>query len=221
MHSFIPLSCLPRVRFLFRSLLPLLFVSLAITPSRTTVRAERETGRSAVWNRLYEALPSVWKTRQTVIVREVSDREMDDLTRDDSRSGFSNSPDRSESEDEGEIEGFYEYSPRRGAPVITLRSSLSSGEAEFVFTHEYGHFVWENILSDDQCDAYFRLWSRQRHNRSLVSDYARDSVEEGFAEAFAHLLRRPERLHKRDARSETFLQDVAEEIGAARRRQRD
>jgi hypothetical protein len=221
LHSYIPLSYRPRTHFLFCCFLLVLFVSLAAAPSRATIRAERETSRSTVWKRLYEALPSAWKTRETVIVREVSDHEMDDLTRDDSRDGFSSQSDRSASEEDEEVEGFYEYSPRRGAPMITLRSSLSSTEAEYVFTHEYAHFVWEALLSDRQRDDYFRIWNRRRHNHSLVSAYAGDSVEEGFAEAFAHRLRRPERLHKRDPLSETFLQDVAEEIGASRHREKD
>jgi hypothetical protein len=53
-----------------------------------------------------------------------------------------------------------------------------------------------------------RIWEQQRRNRSLVSEYAEDSVEEGFAEAFAHLLRKPERLHRRDPLSEAFLNDL-------------
>jgi hypothetical protein len=175
---------------------------LAGSPSPALVRPVRETGRAALWRKLYDQLPDAWKSREVVVVREVSNREMDRLVRE-----HGDAPSR-DSEDEEEVQGFFEYAgPRENIPTITLRESLNDRDAAFVFTHEYGHFVWEEKLTRREQDDYFRLWSRQRRADRLVSPYADDSVAEGFAEAFAHYLRKPGQLHRRDALSEEFLED--------------
>jgi hypothetical protein len=151
---------------------------------------------------LYEELPSPWKSRAVVVVREVTDREMVRLVEEH---GDTSSRD---SEDDDSVQGFFEYAgPREDTPTIVLRESLSDAEASFVFTHEYGHFVWEEKLTRRDQDDYFRIWNRQRRARRLVSGYSEDSVVEGFAEALAHYLRRPSQLHRRDMDSEEFLRD--------------
>ncbi len=92
--------------------------------------------------------------------------------------------------------------------TISLRETLHGDQAAFVFAHEYGHYVWEDLLTESQRANYGRLWRIQKRARHLVTAYARDSVEEGFAEAFAHYLRKPSLLRKRDARSSAFLADL-------------
>lgn len=182
----------------------------AHVPAIALIRSAHETERAPLWRKLYDQLPQPWKSRAVVVVREVSDREMDRLVREHGDGPSRDS--QGDSQDEDEVQGFFEYAgPRENVPTIVLRDSLSVDEASFVFTHEYGHFVWEEKLSEREHDDYFRIWNRRRRDRHLVSDYARDSVIEGFAEAFAHHLRRPARLHQRDADSEQFLEDWLDE----------
>jgi hypothetical protein len=172
------------------------------SPAQALVRPARETTHAALWRKLYDQLPDAWKSKEVVVVREVSDREMDRLVRE-----HGDGPSR-DSEDADEVQGFFEFTgPRENVPTIVLRESLADTEAAFVFTHEYGHFVWEEKLSNREQDDYFRIWNRQRRARRLVSPYAEDSVAEGFAEAFAHYVRRPAQLHRKDAVSEEFLQE--------------
>jgi hypothetical protein len=179
-----------------------LYAVVAGPPVPSLVRPSRETSHAALWRKLYDQFPEAWKSREVVVVREVSDREMDRLVRE-----HGDGPSR-DSEDEDEVQGFFEYTgPREDLPTITLRESLSDAEAGFVFTHEYGHFVWEEKLTQREQDDYFRIWNRQRRAKRLVSPYADDSVAEGFAEAFAYYLRKPGQLHRRDGLSEEFLED--------------
>jgi hypothetical protein len=173
--------------------------------SDALVRPSRETERAATWRKLYDQFPEAWKSRAVVVVREVSDREMNRLVREREEG-------ESRDSDDNEVQGFFEYSgPREDVPTIVLRESLQLEDASFVFTHEYGHFIWEEKLSEQERDDYFQIWNRQRRNRRLVSQYANDSVAEGFAEVFAHYLRKPARLHKRDSLSEQFLEDWMED----------
>jgi len=172
------------------------------TPARGLVRPARETGRAALWRKLYDAFPQPWKSRDVVVVREVSDREMDRLVREH---GDDNSRD---SADDDEVQGYFEFTgPREETPLIVLRDSLTEPEATFVFSHEYGHYVWEELLTKRDQDEYFRIWNSRRRDKRLVSTYAGDSVVEGFAEAFAHYLRRSAQLHRKDPDSEQFLRD--------------
>jgi len=174
--------------------------------ARALVQPARETGRASLWRRLYDEMPAAWKSRSVVVVREVPDREMDRLVRE------GDDPPSRDPNREDEVQGFFEYAgPRQETPTIVLRESLGDSEAAFVFTHEYGHFIWEEKLTRREQDEYYRVWNRQRRGRRLISAYAADSVVEGFAEAFAHFLRRPSLLHRRDIDSEEFLQDWLDE----------
>src|SRR5207247_4573739 len=119
-----------------------LTIVLAIPTGRTSasIRPARETARAAIWRKLYEQMPTPWKTSETVVIREVSDREMDRLVTD---RGDSPSHDGDD-----EVDGFFEFDDDRGIPpTIYLRLSLPVEDARFVFTHEYGHYVWEQKLA--------------------------------------------------------------------------
>lgn len=171
-------------------------------PASAELRFRADSLHAPVWKRLYDRMAAVWKADRPVEVREVSDREMDRIVeRTEGRRG---------QRDDSIVDGCYngdgeeETSPGH----ITLRASLRGADAEMVFTHEYGHYVWDEILSDTDRSGYRRLWREQRHADHLVTSYAAEDVEEGFAEAFAYYLRKPETLRRRDSRSWAFLNDV-------------
>ena len=102
------------------------------------------------------------------------------------------------------VDGFYQNS----SPTITLRVPTSTSDVSAVFTHEYGHFIWLNVLSPTQRDQYRTLYKVQFSSNHLVSKYAAVSVEEGFAEAFSHYMRDRAFLAKRDSPSNNFLSSV-------------
>lgn len=195
----------------------LLAVALALTVpglighsvARASIRPTRETPRSALWRKLYDRLPAAWKSRNEVLVREVSDREMDRLVEEHGDAPAS-SP-----EGDDEVQGFFEWSEPRDTPTITLRASMSTEEASFVFTHEYAHYVWEELLDRRTRRAYEDVWRDRRNRHKLVSEYAEESVDEGFAEAVAHFVRRREKLHRKDPESEDFLLDLLDRWEAA------
>lgn len=157
---------------------------------------------AALWKQLYSQLPDVWKTDTHVVVKEVSSAEMAHLVA--QVEGGDNRED-----DNSVVDGCYEPGARDGEPdTITLLSSLKGLDAELVFTHEYGHFVWDNLLTRSQRNQYRQIWKRQKASGHLVTRYAGDDVEEGFAEAFAYYLRRPATLKRRDTGSCKFLNGV-------------
>ena len=104
-------------------------------------------------------------------------------------------------DDAGGIDGVFENDP----PSITLRLPSSGVPDDLVFAHEYGHYVWFDILSDEDRRRYRTLYDRQKAAHSLVTEYAADSVEEGFAEAFSYYVGQPAILARRDALSFAFL----------------
>src|SRR5205807_9417310 len=103
-------------------------------------------------------------------------------------------------------------SARNDIPTITLRRTMPEDEAAFVFTHEFGHFVWYKILTRQQRTDYMSLWRSLKRSGELVTRYAGDSDEEGFAEAFAHFLRKPSRLRSLDPRSYRFLSNIEQPL---------
>lgn len=178
-------------------------------PTSAAIRPARETARAPLWRKLYDQMPVPWKTDEQVVVREVTDKDMDRLV---TERGDSPSHDGDD-----QVDGFFEFDDDHGVPpTIYLRQSLPLEDARFVFTHEYGHYVWEEKLTKDDRTDYVRIWNEQKKNKSLVSGYARASVEEGFAEAYAHLLRNPEKLHNRDPKSEAFLNDLLDRAKQAK-----
>lgn len=116
--------------------------------------------------------------------------------------------------DDSVVDGYYHEGSRNSSesPTITLRRSMPEEEAAFVFTHEYGHFIWYKKLNSEQRAEYSRIWRQLKRNGGLITRYAGDCVEEGFAEAFAYFVRKPARLKTNDARSYRFLSDIKEAL---------
>jgi hypothetical protein len=182
--------------------LSLLFGSGRMPPAIASLRVIGDSPHASLWRRLYDRMPQTWRTRRVVVVREVSDREMDEQVAEDMNAQANDG-----SDDDSVVDGYYQngHGDQSEAPTITLRRTMDDEEAAFVFTHEYGHFVWYKILTSRQRADYARLWKQQKRNGRLVTEYAADSEEEGFAEAFAHFLQKPVRLRNRDLDSWRFL----------------
>jgi hypothetical protein len=64
-------------------------------------------------------------------------------------------------------------------------------------------------MTKNQRAIYRGLYSNQKAAHHLVTDYARESVEEGFAEAFSYYSMEPATLAKRDSASLHFLDGLA------------
>ncbi len=141
-------------------------------------------------------IPARFAARGRFEVRPLNDDEMAAYLRDGD-----DSPDQSSHADDGEIDGVFEPDPDR----ITLRIPASGQPDLYTFAHEYGHYVWFNLLSRDDRRRYEGLYRKQKAARRLVTPYAQTDVEEGFAEAFSFYTNDPTLLLRRDALSSQFL----------------
>ncbi|MDQ2687636.1 MAG: hypothetical protein M3Y28_07205, partial [Armatimonadota bacterium] len=102
---------------------------------------------------------------------------------------------------EGEIMGLFADRQKR----ISVRVAANGAMDLQTLTHEYGHYVWFHVLSKDDRKQYKDLYKRQSASRALVSNYAETNLEEGFVEAFAYYIQRPDTLKARDAASFQYL----------------
>lgn len=207
----------PRFRSLHRSARPRLLVAVSLTflmacgllirataPGSAELRVMDDAPRASLWQRLYRQIPACWRTRRDVEVREVTKAEIERIVaRNEGTQGH-------EDDDASEVDGIYQaIGEHEGDPItITLRDSLRGDEAELVFLHEYGHFVWEEKLTRKDRIRYEHLWEKQRRAGKLVTEYARDSSPEGFAEAFSFYLHKTEVLRRKDGASFGFLHDL-------------
>ncbi len=196
---------------LTHSLIALTALAGALYPAHAVLKVSTEAPRAALWQQLYDHMPTWWKSKHTVVLREVTDEEMDRLVAEDQHRSPSSLQD-----DDSVVDGYYQCAGDDGSiPVITLRRTLRADAAELVFTHEYGHFVWDEKLTADERGEYRRLWVHQRRAHHLVTEYAADSPEEGFAEAYAYFIRRPAILERRDEDSYKYFQTVTDRLRTA------
>jgi hypothetical protein len=138
-------------------------------------------------------IPPRFRARQSVSVSLLANSEMNVYL--ESNAGTS-------AEDgDGDIDGVFENDP----PNITLRLSTDGILDEQIFAHEYGHYVWFDLLRDSDRRHYQKIYDRQKAAHALITDYAQTSVQEGFAEAFSYYVNHPARLARRDALSYRFL----------------
>lgn len=115
--------------------------------------------------------------------------------------GRDGNSDQSSHSDDGSIDGIFEDNP----PRITLLVPEKGAPDLFTFAHEYGHYVWYDILSKDDRSRYEGIYKKQKSARHLVTRYAEADTEEGFAEAFSFYAAEPSLLHRRDGASYQFL----------------
>lgn len=99
-----------------------------------------------------------------------------------------------------DIDGVYDRNPPR------IAVEVENGRVDnFTFAHEYGHYVWFELMTKADRRAYEAIYKQSRSDRHLVTDYAAVSVDEGFAEAFSFYVNLPQDLQHRDAVSYNFL----------------
>ena len=151
-------------------------------------------------------IPARFAARGRFEVRPLSDGEMDAYLRagdagQDSPDQDLSDQDQSSHDDDGAIDGIFEDNPAR----ITLRVPASGQPDLDTFAHEYGHYVWFNLLSQGDRKRYECLYKKQKAAHHLVTRYAETDVEEGFAEAFSSYANEPPLLRRRDALSFQFL----------------
>ncbi len=146
------------------------------------------------WSRLH--IPIRFQTHDKVKVQTLSDAAMDDYLRSDSDSDDSNSEDSA-----SEIDGVFSDDP----PQIFLRVPDPAQIDYATFAHEYGHYVWFDLLTDADRKRYKAIYDRQKAAHRLITDYAAESLEEGFAEAFSADIVTPAALLHQDPLSYQFL----------------
>ena len=145
-------------------------------------------------------VPPRYRVRSRLTVRSFNDRQMAAYLKDDSGGDSDRLPSGGDGGD-GDIDGVFEEDP----PQITLRTPASGTPDVFTFAHEYGHYVWFEILRPDDRRRYEALYRKQRAARHLVTAYAATDVEEGFAEAFSFYANEAPILAHRDPLSYQFL----------------
>lgn len=152
------------------------------------------------WSRLH--IPVRFQTHDKVEVQPLSDAAMDDYLRSDSESDSNDADHDSSPEDSAsEIDGVFTDNP----PQIFLRVSDPAQIDYATFAHEYGHYVWFDLLTNDDRKRYKAIYERQKAAHRLITDYAAESLEEGFAEAFSADIVSPAALMHQDPLSYQFL----------------
>ncbi len=141
-------------------------------------------------------IPARFRATSRLTIRELPEAEMDIYLH-----GGSEDASHSEGDDMADIDGVYESRPDR----MALRLPPKRGIDMFTFAHEYGHYVWFHLLSEDDRRRYEVLYKRRRTTGHLVTRYAENGVEEGFAEAFSFYVAQPPILAARDPEAFQFL----------------
>lgn len=186
-------------------LLCLLYLSAA--PAEAQLRFRQDTAHAALWRTLYNRLPSSWKAREWIYVREVSDNEME---------RYVVSFQHRSSQDNSVVDGWYQTTDGDGTSArIVLRETLRGEKAALVFLHEYGHYIWNRKMSVAQRRQYHLIWDQQKADASMITPYASESVEEGFAEAFAFFIRKSGLLKRVDSQSHRFITDLETDMAGA------
>ncbi len=148
------------------------------------------------WSRLH--IPAKFQARDKVEVQPLSDAAMDDYLHADPDNDTSSD---SSTDSEAEIDGVFTDDP----PQIFLRVSDPSQIDFATFAHEYGHYVWFDLLSEGDRKRYKTIYERQKSAHRLITGYAAESLEEGFAEAFSADMLDPAALRHQDPLSSQFL----------------
>lgn len=153
-------------------------------------------------------IPAKFQARGPFEVQPLSDFDMDEYLRGDSDDAQNDSQNSSSQDDDNyEIDGVFVDDP----PRITLRVSEPDAIDFDTFAHEYGHYVWFDLLTKGDRKRYRAVYDKQKAAHRLITDYAADSVEEGFAEAFAADVNTPAALLHQDSLSYRFLAEWQKE----------
>ncbi len=103
-----------------------------------------------------------------------------------------------------DIDGIYiDEDPQ----TIALLKDGPSGNLQMTFAHEFGHLVWVHILTDKQRDQFCRIYGGE-DKADLITEYAADSPEEGFAEAFSFYALKRSKLADKDPEEYRYLAQI-------------
>lgn len=197
-----------------RAFLSLLISSVFLTCcarfSQAALSVDPDAPHAAVWRRLYARMPTLWKSTERLKLREVSEEEMRHIAADVDGDANTNG--------DSVVDGMYQEAGDTldSPPIITLCPQLEGTEPDMLFAHEYGHFVWNTKFTDAQHARFRRIWREQKRAGRLITEYAGEDLDEGFAEAFAFYLCRPDDLSATDQRAWAFLHDICSSAGALR-----
>ncbi len=184
------------------SFVPLLAAGLLLAspPARAQISVSGPPTRQsrALTNWFHHHIPVRFEARDHFEVYPLDDAAMEAYLYVDSGDGDGGQDSQG---GDGEIDGIFESNPSR----ITLRVPATGLPDMFTFAHEYGHYVWFNILSGDDRRRYDRLYDKQKQSHHLISRYAETDAVEGFAEAFSFYVCAPPLLQRRDGQSYQFL----------------
>ena len=173
---------------------------LAPPAAHPAVVAARPLSDRPAWQRVFDRVPPALLPEQDVSIRQVSWREMEDLVAQD--------PDQPPaSEDDGEVQGLFFLDEDDEARIYLLRG-MSASHEQMVLAHELGHMVWDTHLTRSEQRAYEKAFHEASGRDRLVSEYAADSIYEGFAEAFAFFVMKPDVLQRRDPVSHAALRAI-------------
>jgi hypothetical protein len=199
-----------------------LFVSLGLcvsvlAPVRAEISVSGTTPSSvhSLQSWCDQHIPLVYRTHSHLTVRVLSDPQMDSYlhSSNDGLSHDQGNDDTDNSDDDlSDVDGVYENGP----PRIAIRQNSDGDVDDFTFGHEYGHYVWFNLLSASDRQRYQRLYDHLKSSGHLVTRYAGTNVEEGFAEAFSFYLAAPPILAHRDPASYQFLNQWPSQPSVAR-----
>src|ERR1043166_2264577 len=97
-------------------LIPAVFCASA--PSQAALRFKSDGSRNAIWQKMYDALPSYFKTKRTVVIEEVTDEGMEKLL-------AVEAPGQQDNQDsDSVVDGYYRPGSGEEAAIITLRKTL-------------------------------------------------------------------------------------------------
>ena len=186
-------------------LIPLLAAGLLLLPNpahaQLTVDGPPTPTAHALAAWFQKHIPAKFQAHTPVEVQPFSDTGMESYLHNGDPDSENNSSHSENSADDDEIDGVFVNAP----PQIILRIP-PSGKLDYpTFAHEYGHYVWFNLLSKDDRNQYKFIYKHQKSAHKLITDYAYESVEEGFAEAFSADIIHPAALRHQDELSYQFL----------------
>ena len=196
-----PRCTLPRYRFLI--LIPFLAAGLLLAPAKAqaqlVVTGPAEAPAAVTLTAWFDHhVPARYRGHGPFEVHPLTNPQMEAYL----QSGDTDTAEgQSSHADEGEIDGVFEDDP----PRITLRVPGGEEPDTYTFAHEYGHYVWYDLLTPADRDRYAAVYKKQKAAHHLVTRYAQTDAEEGFAEAFSFYVSEPPLLRHRDPASYQFL----------------
>lgn len=182
-------------------LVPLLAVGLLFSPrgagAQIVVTGPATPAARSLTTWFARHIPARFAAHGRFEVNPLNDIEMETYL----RAGDDGDQEQSSHAGDGEIDGVFEADPDR----ITLRVPASGQPDLYTFAHEYGHYVWFNLLGRDDKRRYEAIYRKQKAAHHLVTRYAQTDVEEGFAEVFSFYANDAPLLLRRDPLSSQFL----------------